>query len=159
PAVGAPGAPPPAGQAAASAAQPQPGSAGAWQWTLYTDFASQSWSGPLTAGIDDTVDLLAPPSGAAAANAPGEAEVDIEGVSSLDDYASIELMLGAVPGVSKADVREVRGDSVLFDLTVRGGGAAIDRALSGSPRFTRVGATSQGAGAPGAPLVYRYRPG
>lgn len=154
PAASAPPAAPPTAQPAAPPDQSQ-----AWQWTLYTDFSSQSWSGPLTAGIDDTVDLLAPPPGAAAANAAGETEIEIDGVSSLAAYANIELMLGAVPGVSKANVRQVSGESVLFDLTVRGGGAAIERALSGSPSFARAGPGTQGGAAPGAPLVYRYRPG
>lgn len=140
---------------AATAAPSQPGLAPAWQWRLYTDFTTQSWSGPLTVGIDDTVDALAPPLGAAAANATGQTEVEIQGVSSLADYANIELMLGAVPGVRAANIRQVSGDSVLFDLTVRGGGATIDRALSSSPSFTRVTPPPQGGGA----LVYRYRPG
>ena len=52
--------PPPRRPAAAAARRD-------WQWTLYTDFTGQSWSGSLTAGIEDTVDLLAPPAGAVAA--------------------------------------------------------------------------------------------
>jgi len=152
-------APPGTLQAPAATLPPRPGSMGAWQWTLYTDFTTQTWSGPMTAGIDDTVDLLAPPAGAAAASAPGETEVEIDGVTTLADYGNIELMLGAVPGVSRADVIQVSGNSVLFELTVRGGGAAVDRALSSSPSFTRVGPGSQGGAASAAPLVYRYRPG
>ncbi|HEV2443674.1 MAG TPA: DUF2066 domain-containing protein [Steroidobacteraceae bacterium] len=158
----APGAAAATGAQAAPTAAPafaQPGSADVWQWHLYTDFTAQSWSGQLTVGIDYTVDLLAPPAGAVAANGPGETEVEIEGVSNLADYANIELMLGAVPGVSRAAVRQVSGDAVLFDLTVRGGGAAIDRALSSSPSFSRLGSDTQGRGVSGAPLVYRYRPG
>jgi hypothetical protein len=153
----APGAPaqPQAAPSAPAAMPSQPGLPPAWQWKLYTDFSTQSWSGPLTAGIDDTVDALAPAGGAAAANAPGQTEVEIEGVSSLPDYANIELMLGAVPGVSAANVRQITGDSVLFDLTVRGGGVTIDRALSSSPSFTRVAPPAPGGGT----LVYRYRPG
>jgi hypothetical protein len=161
PAAAPVGAGPPTNAAAPAPATPpvtEAGSADEWQWTLYTDFTSQSWSGPLTVGIEDTVDLLAPPAGAAAASVPGETEVEIEGVSNLADYANIEQMLGAVPGVSEADVRQVDGDSVVFDLTVRGGGAAIDRALSSSPSFQRVGSAAAGAVSPG-PLVYRYRPG
>ena len=161
PPVGAaPGAAPPAAPQAAPAAGPPAATAvQAWQWALYTDFTTQSWTGQLTSGIDDTVDLLAPPAGAAAASAPGEMQVEIEGVSSLADYANIELMLGAVPGVSRANVRQVSGDAVLFDLTVRGGGGAIDRALSSSPSFTRVGPANGAGAAAGATLVYRYRPG
>jgi Uncharacterized protein conserved in bacteria (DUF2066) len=163
---------PAAAPAAAPAAQPSPSAeaSGEWRWTLYTEFTSQSWNGPLTAGIENTVDLLAPPAGPVAANVPGEAEIEIEGVSTLADYANIELMLGAVPGVSKADVRKVDGDSVVFEVTVRGGGPAIDRALSASPNFARVapagssapgGGSTPGGGTAGAaaPLVYRYRPG
>ncbi|HEX8756059.1 MAG TPA: DUF2066 domain-containing protein [Steroidobacteraceae bacterium] len=150
-----------AGAAAAQAAarQSAPQGAGDWQWTLYTDFTSQTWSGPLTAGIEDTVDLLAPPAGAAAAGAPGETDVQIEGVTSLDDYANIELMLGAVPGVSRADVKQVSGDSVVFGLTVRGGDATVERALSMSPSFSRLAPAPQSSGPSGAPLVYRYRSG
>jgi Uncharacterized protein conserved in bacteria (DUF2066) len=154
PAAPPPGSGAPAAGPAAPATAP-PGLPPAWQWKLYTDFSTQSWSGPLTAGIDDTVDSLAPRVGAATANAPGQTEVQIEGVSSLADYANIELMLGAVPGVSAANVRQVTGGSVLFDLTVRGGGATIDRALSSSPSFTRVAPATPAGGT----LVYRYRPG
>lgn len=154
-------APPGAAQPNAAAPPPaaQPGAATAWQWRLYTDFTTQSWSGPLTAGIDDTVDLLAPPAGATAANAAGVTQVQIEGVSSLADYANIELMLGAVPGVSAANIRQVTGDSILFDLTVRGGGATVDRALGSSPSFTRVSPATPTGGGSGAVLIYRYRPG
>jgi hypothetical protein len=162
PPAGAPpsAAPPGAAQPTAVAnpsAAPQ-GVAAAWQWKLYTDFSTQSWSGALTAGIDGTVDLLAPPAGATVANGAGETEVEIEGVSSLADYANIELMLGAVPGVSAANIRQVTGDSILFELTVRGGGATIDRALSSSPSFTRVAPATPAGGGSGL-LVYRYQPG
>ena len=159
PGVAAAAAPPGALQAPAATLPAQSGSMGSWQWTLYTDFTTQTWSGSMTAGIDDTVDLLAPPAGAAATSAAGETEVEIDGVTTLADYGNIELMLGAVPGVSRADVIQVSGNSVLFELTVRGGGAAIDRALSSSPSFTRVGPSPQGGAASAAPLVYRYRPG
>ncbi len=156
---GAAAAPPSPGAPATLAAGSPAATAGAaqaWQWTLYTDFASRSWSGQLTAGIDGTVDLLAPPPGPASANAPAVAELEIKGVSSLSDYAHIELMLGAVPGVSAANVRQVNGDSVLFEVTVRGGPATIGRELASSSSFTRVGTAEQGTG---APLVYRYRSG
>jgi hypothetical protein len=154
-------APPGAAQATAAATSPSAPQAAppAWQWRLYTDFTTQSWSGELTAGIDGTVDLLAPTAGATVANGAGATEVEIEGVSSLADYANIELMLGAVPGVSAANIRQVTGDSILFDLTVRGGGATIDRALTSSPSFTRVAPSTPTGEGPGAVLVYRYRPG
>ena len=153
--VGRPPAPTADGLPAAAPAAAPSAPAADWRWTLYTDFTSPSWNGALTAGIDGTVDLLAPPAGAAAAGVSGPTEIEIEGVSSLADYANIEQMLGAVPGVSKANVRQISGDSVVFDLTVRGGGAAIEQSLSSSPSFARVGPSAPASG----PLIYRYRPG
>jgi hypothetical protein len=149
----------PAQAQAVPAQAPPAGAAGVWQWMLYTDFTTQSWTGSLTAGIDDTADLLAPPPGPASANAPARTEVEIDGVSSLADYANIEQMLGAVPGVSAANIRQVSGDSVVFDVTVRGGAAAIDRQLASSPSFARVAPAAQGRGSSGAALVFRYRSG
>jgi hypothetical protein len=167
-AAGAPAAPAvavaPAASPSAPVAAPAASAATApsqtdWQWTLYTNFATRSWSGSLTAGIDNTVDLLAPPAGPASANTPARTRVKIEGVSSLADYANIELMLGAVPGVSSASVSRISGDSVVFDLTVRGGDAALSRALAGSPRFVPAARAAQAGRGAGAPLVLRYRSG
>jgi hypothetical protein len=162
PPAGSAPAPTPSAAPAATAGSSPPAAASEWQWTLYTDFTSRTWSGSMTAGIEDTVGLLAPPAGPASANAPARTELEIQGVSSLADYANIETMLGAVPGVSAANVREVSGGSVVFDLTVRGGAAAIDRALAGSAYFTRVrraAAATHGPVAPGAAVVFRYRSG
>jgi hypothetical protein len=158
PASAPPASPPPSGAAAAAApgaSGPSPGSSGApgqqWQWTLETDFISQSWSGAITTGVDRTVDLLAPSAGPAAQDVTRAARIEIDGVDSLADYANIELMLPAVPGVSAANVVRVDGTRVVFDLTARGGEAAVARALAASPRF----APAAGAG---ALPVFRYRP-
>jgi hypothetical protein len=124
--------------------------AGQYQWTLYTSFSSQSWSGPLTAGIDGTVDLLAPAQGASLAQTEAKVLVQVEGVASLSDYANVERMLEAVPGVRGANVVRAGGNSVTFDITARGGSEALDHALSGSSRLVRSGS--------GAPLVYQYHP-
>src|SRR5437763_13635211 len=73
-----------------------------WQWTLYTRSANESWNGPLAAGIDHTVDLLAPQQGASLAHADVETRVRIEGVRGLADYAAIERLLQSVAGVRRA---------------------------------------------------------
>jgi hypothetical protein len=122
-----------------------------WQWTLYTSFSGQSWSGPLAAGIDGTVDLLAPPQGASLAQTEAEAFVEIDGVGALTDYANVARMLESVPGVRRANIAEANGTKVTFDVTVRGGVDALDRALAGSARLVRTGTAN-------ARLVYQYRP-
>lgn len=124
--------------------------AGQLQWTLYTRAQSGSWAGPLSAGIDHAVDLLAPPPGPAG-EAEAAARVRIEGVAGLADCAAVERLLQSIPGVRRADVAEVDSGSVIFEVEMRGGAAALERELSGSTRMVR---SSSGSAA----LVYRYQP-
>jgi uncharacterized protein len=124
--------------------------AGELQWTLYTRAQSQSWTGPLSAGIDHAVDLLAPPPGAAG-EAEAAARVRIEGVARLADYAAVERLLQSIPGVRRAEVAELDSGSVTFEVDMRGGSAALERELTGSTRMVRSTSGS-------APLVYRYQP-
>jgi hypothetical protein len=121
------------------------------QWTLYTDFASRSWAGPLAAGIDGTVDDLAPVQGGSLEQTEADAVVQIDGLATLSDYAVVERMLEALPGARRANLLEAHGASATFNVTVRGGADAIDRALTGSGRFAR-------SGAPTGRPVFQYRP-
>ena len=121
------------------------------QWTLYSRSASESWNGPLAAGIDHTVDLLAPQQGTSLAQAEVETRVRIEGVRGLIDYAAIQRLLQGVAGVRRANIAAAEANSVAFDVTVRGGAAGLDQGLSGSTRLVRAGST-------GATPVYRYQP-
>jgi hypothetical protein len=127
------------------------GAPGQLQWTLYTRVASRSWTGPLTAGIDNTVDLLAPPAGAAPAQANLPTRVRVEGVSGLTDYANLERLLQGVPGVRRADVAEVDAGSVTFEVELRGGAAALERELGSSAHLARTAAST-------TRLVFRYQP-
>ena len=122
------------------------------QWTLYTRAASESWSGPLAAGIDHTVDFLVPQQGGSLAQAESVARVRVEGVTSLADYANVERLLHSIAGVRHANIAAADPSGVIFEVTVRGGIAALEQGLSGSTRLVRTG------GGAGAPAVYRYRP-
>jgi Uncharacterized protein conserved in bacteria (DUF2066) len=121
------------------------------QWTLHTNFSSESWSGPLVAGINGAVDTLAPAQGGSLAQIEASARVEIGGVTALADYANVERMLESVPGVRRANVSAASGNVVVFDVVARGGGDAISHALAGSTHLVRSDASS-------ARLVYQYRP-
>jgi hypothetical protein len=125
--------------------------AGQLQWTLYTGARSESWTGPMSAGIDHAVDLMAPPPGAAGGQSEAAARVRIEGVAGLADYAAIERLLQSIPGVRRAEVAEVDAGNVSFEVDMRGGSVALERELAGSTRLVRS------ASGP-ASLVYRYQP-
>jgi hypothetical protein len=122
---------------------------GQLQWTLYTRAASPSWTGPLSAGVDHTVDLLAPPPGTAA-SADAATRVRIEGIAGLADCAAAERVLQSIPGVRRADLAEVDGSSATFEIDVPGGSAVLERELGGTTHLVRVAGTG--------PLVYRYQP-
>ena len=136
---------------AAAAAGTPPAVAQQWRWTLVTAFMRRTFTGPITAGIDGTVDLLAPSPQAASGEQAGEVRVHIEGIATLDDYARVELMLAAMPGVSRSDVARLGDDTAVFDLQARGGAAAVIRTLADSPRFRRIDDA-------GGNLRYRYLP-
>ena len=123
---------------------------GQLQWTLYTRAESPSWSGSLSAGVDHTVDLLAPPPGAAAAE-EAATRVRIEGVAGLADCAAAERVLQSIPGVRRAELAEVDGSSATFAVEMPGGSGVLERELAASTRLTRV---ASGGGS----LVYRYSP-
>lgn len=135
---------------------PAPGTASTavpvqWRWTLYTSFNSPTWTGPLDAGIDGTVDTLAPPVDATVADVDAVTRVEVEGVTGLNDYASIEQLLLSVPGVRRAQVAEVDPNQVTYELNVRGGADALDRELASTGRLARTASTN-------GTLVYQYHP-
>lgn len=124
---------------------------GQWHWTLYSPFASESWSGPLESGIHRTVDLLTRVQGETLMLAEMDAMIEVIGVGTLADYATVTRLLEAVPGVRRVIPEEAAAGTVTYRVQVRGGAEAIDQALTGSARLTRAGAER-------ARLVYQYRP-
>jgi hypothetical protein len=121
------------------------------QWSLYTRAVSATWTGPLAAGIDHTVDLLVPQQGTSLAEADAQVRVQIDGVNSLAAYAAVERLLQSVPGVRRANIVAAEGGSVTFDVTARGGAAGIEQELAGSPRLLRTAGS-------GERVVFRYQP-
>jgi len=124
---------------------------GALQWSLYGRGLSESWSGPLAAGIDHTVDHLVPPPTGAAALAESEARVQIDGVHTLTDYATVGRLLQATPGVRRANILAAEPTAVIFTVLVRGGAAGLEQALAGQTHLVHTGTTA-------ARTVFRYQP-
>jgi selenocysteine lyase/cysteine desulfurase len=80
-----------------------------------------------------------------------EALVEVTGVGTLSDYASVERILGELPGVRRSGLQEAEGTTATFRVLIRGGAEAVQRALSASARFTRTGVAN-------GRLMYQYRP-
>jgi hypothetical protein len=124
---------------------------GQLQWTLHTNFSSESWSGPLAAGVNGAVDTMASVQGGTVAQTEVGARIEVDGVTTLTDYANVERMLESVPGVRRVNIGAANGKVVTFDIVARGGGDAISQALAGSTHLVRSDPS-------GARLAYQYRP-
>lgn len=127
------------------------GPTGQLQWTLYTDFATQTWTGTLAGGVDGAVDNFAPTQAGTGGQLESEAVVQIDGLNSLSDFALAQRMLEGMPGSRRTTVVGAGGMSATFQVAVRGGAEAIDHALVGSGRFVNSGTSN-------ARPVYTYRP-
>lgn len=121
-----------------------------WQWTLHGPVASESWSGSIDAGVHGAVDALARTEDASFALAEAEALVAVNGVMTLTDYAAVERLLDALPGVRDVELEEAAGSTVTFRVLARGGADGLDRELARAARLTRTGAS-------GGRLRYDYR--
>jgi hypothetical protein len=118
------------------------GADGALQWTLYTHGSAESWSGPLGAAIDRTVDHLVPQQAGTAAQAESEVRVEVDGVHTLTDYATVTRLLQATPAVRRANLLAAAPESLVFTATVRGGAAGLEQALAGQAHLTRGGSST-----------------
>ena len=124
---------------------------GQLQWTLYTNFSSESWSGPLSAGINGAVDNLAPAQGGSLSQIEAAARVEISGVANLTDYANVQRLLESAPGIRRVNVSAASGNVAMFDVVARGGGDALSHSLTGTSHLAQQEASS-------ARLAYQYRP-
>ena len=124
---------------------------GQWQWTLHTDYSSESWTGSLEEGVHGAADAFARVQGASLALAEMETVIEVRGVQSLTDYAAVGRLLNTLPGVRKATLIEADGASLTFGVQVHGGAEAIESALDSSVQLVRAGVAN-------ARLIYEYRP-
>ena len=121
------------------------------QWTLYGHGSSESWSGPLAAGVDHTVDHLVPQQAGTAQLAESDVRITIEGVRTLTDYATVGRLLQATPGIRRASLLGADPGTVLFLVTVRGGAPGLEQALAGQSHLSHPGAS-------GEATLYHYQP-
>ncbi len=124
---------------------------GAWQWTLLTGFSTTSWNGTFTDGINGAADALSTIEGKALPLAQEDAIIEVTGVATLADYASVERMLSELPGVHRSGLEQAEGTTATFDVLIDGGAQAIERALAHSQHLAP-------ATAAGASLSYQFRP-
>jgi hypothetical protein len=99
------------------------------RWTYFFGFEQRSWSGTPEAVITQVADLLAAEF-AIGGNEPLQfVALNVSGIASLDAFGSLQTLLGGIQLIENYRVQEVSGDTVRYQVEVRGGAARLRRAL------------------------------
>ena len=127
----------------------RPGAAGAILWAHQFQDRTSSFAGP-TEGIDGAADVYA--GLFAASGAPAAVDLEVSGIADVAAYARVQSTLESLSFVAHVGVSSLDGDRVLLRLSVRGGAAALRRALALNGPLEAL------AGGEGATLHYQLRP-
>ncbi|MEZ5561955.1 MAG: DUF2066 domain-containing protein [Gammaproteobacteria bacterium] len=125
----------------------------AWRWTLLDDNGRSEWQGDAAQGVHQLADQLAARYAVAAA-ASSRLRLEVLGVNSFADYGRLQDHLRSVGVIETSDIASLRGDSIVYELTVRGGASQLRDALALKAVLVPVapaGAIDVGA----ADMVYR----
>jgi hypothetical protein len=118
-----------------------PANPGQWQWHLVSSYTSEGWTGDSDVGVNGAADSLASVAINTGSKALVQVAVQVAGVASLTDYARVEQLLRAVPGVQSSGLLSAQGTTAMFAVGMRGGGEALVSALTGS---AHLGAAATG---------------
>ena len=117
-----------------------PANPGQWQWHLVSGYTSEGWTGALRCRRQRRGGLAGQRRGGYRVEAPGAGVVAGRRTSQRsNDYARVEQLLRAVPGVQSSGLTAAQGTTATFAVGVRGGGTALSRALAGSAHLAGTG--------------------
>ena len=131
---------------------PVSGSA-AWRWTLQDGAERSEWQGDATQGVHRLADQLAARYAVAAA-ASSRLRLEVQGVGSSTDYGRLQDYLRSVGVIESLAMSSLRGDSIVYELVVRGSADQLRDALALKNVLLPV-APADGVAVSTADLVYR----
>ena len=119
-----------------------PADTAAVRWVYLYQDRSTEFSGPPAEAVNRAADTYAglyAVSGALAA-----LDIEVAGISDLKDYASVQSFLESLSFISHVGVDSLRGDTVRFRLTARGGAESLQHALALNGRLQPIAAGENG---------------
>jgi len=125
---------------------------GVWRWVLAGPGINESWNGTLEESVNGAADLFARSAQAFAVLPEASILVEIEGVPTLKEYARVAEILAGAAGVRSVQLAEAAGTHATFAIVARGGGDALQGALSTNGSFERIDPQSGGS------IAFRYHP-
>lgn len=99
------------------------------RWTYFFGGEERNWTAPPEVIVGRIADMLAAEF-AVGGDAPLEiVALSVSGVASVDDYGSVQHLLAGVSLIENFRIEEVSGDTVNYQVEVRGGADRLRRAL------------------------------
>jgi hypothetical protein len=108
---------------------------------LYQDRSSE-FSGPAAEAVNRVADTYAGLYAVSGTLAP--LDIEVAGIADLKDYASVQGYLESLSFISHVGVDALRGDTVRFRLTARGGAESLQHALALNGRLQPIAAGENG---------------
>ncbi len=122
-----------------------------FRWTLTAGGDRRELQGSPEDGVHLAADRLAARYAVAGGARRSELSVEVGGVDGVAAYAEVGRLLVSLEPVRNVAVREVRPDSVVYGITVRGDADQLRRAIAASGRLLPAGSSPAGP-------VFRYQP-
>jgi uncharacterized protein len=124
---------------------------GSTRWTFVGAGETREAQGSLEDGVHLAADRYAAALAVAGGAQRNEVTLEVTGIHSAAAYAEASRQLESLELVRGVVVREVRPDTVVYVLTVRGDDAGLRRALAAGGRFVPAGSAPTGP-------VFRWQP-
>jgi hypothetical protein len=124
------------------------------RWTYFFSNEDRSWTGSPETVVGRIADLLAKELAVGGNEPVQQVALNVSGIESLDAYGTVEKLLGSVALIENYRIGLVAGDTVSYEVEVRGGAARLRRAL----RFAGLLEQSDVDSAPETALEFFYSP-
>ena len=126
------------------------------RWTYRFGGEQRSWSGSPEAVVAQVADLLAAEFAVGGDEPLDRVVLNVSGVETVDAYGSVQKLLSEVAMIEAFRIDEVAGDTIRYEVEVRGGAARLRRALAFAGLIEQEPAN--GFGETAASLEFFYKP-
>ena len=128
------------------------------RWRYFFNDVQIGWSGPPEAIVNQVADLLAAEF-AVGGDAPIEwVALSVAGIESIDAYGAVQQLLSGVSLIESYKIAEVSGDTVNYQVEVRGGADRLRRALRFNGLIEQESTDVFAASDPVSALQFFYSP-
>ena len=99
------------------------------RWSYYFGGEQRSWTGPPEVVVGQIADLMAAELAVGGSSPMETVALNVAGIETVDAYGSVQRLLAGVALIENYKITEVAGDTVRYQVEVRGGASRLRRAL------------------------------